>query len=126
LSYWRSEMEANHAGRLPWPDRAAQSCQLARIHLPGRGDPDCRVGGEGDEPDHLHRDGENAAGLLARGRWFRLPDPAWAVRASQHRPESAGATSTYTLVPGAYHNDQLVTTSQTPGVLAMLAEVFGR
>jgi acetyl esterase/lipase len=40
--------------------------------------------------------------------------------------KAAGATSTYTLVPGAYHNDQLVTTSQTPGVLAMLAEVFGR
>jgi alpha-beta hydrolase superfamily lysophospholipase len=40
--------------------------------------------------------------------------------------KAAGATSTFTLVPGAYHNDQLVTTSQTPGVLAMLAEVFGR
>ena len=40
--------------------------------------------------------------------------------------KAAGAVSTFTLVPGAYHLDLLITTSQTPVALAMLADVFGR
>jgi acetyl esterase/lipase len=39
--------------------------------------------------------------------------------------KAAGATSTFTLVAGAGHGDQAITTSQTPVALAMLAEVFG-
>lgn len=40
--------------------------------------------------------------------------------------KATGATSTFTLIPGAYHNDLLIATSQTPVALAMLADVFGR
>jgi acetyl esterase/lipase len=40
--------------------------------------------------------------------------------------KAAGATSTFTLVPGANHNDLSITTSQTPGVLDLLAATFGR
>ena len=39
---------------------------------------------------------------------------------------AAGAISTFTLVEGASHGDQAITTSQTPVALAMLAEVFGK
>ncbi len=40
--------------------------------------------------------------------------------------KAAGATSTFTLVAGAYHNDLLIATSQTPVALALLVDVFGR
>ncbi len=40
--------------------------------------------------------------------------------------QAAGATSTFTLVPGAGHADQAITASQTPAALAMLASVFGK
>ena len=40
--------------------------------------------------------------------------------------KAAGATSTFTLVAGAYHNDLLIATSQTPVALALLADIFGR
>jgi len=39
---------------------------------------------------------------------------------------AAGGTSTFTLVEGAGHGDQAITTAQTPVALAMLASVFGR
>lgn len=40
--------------------------------------------------------------------------------------QAAGATSTFTLVPGATHGDPAITSSQTPVALAMLASVFGK
>jgi len=40
--------------------------------------------------------------------------------------QAAGATSTLTIVPGAGHGDPLIAETVTEGVLATLAEVFGR
>jgi acetyl esterase/lipase len=40
--------------------------------------------------------------------------------------QAAGATSTFTLVEGASHGDQAITSAQTPVALEMLASVFGK